>query len=537
MDNGLNKTLEDLVSKVNYRTMNNNYVPSQFAIKFINFIKMVNGDIGEENKSPLFHYKILDALLGHNNTLVVAFRGSAKTSLTAEYMFLYLAVFGELDSFGDVKVAMYVGDTMENGCKNLRNNIEHRYRHSEFLQKFLPKVKFTDMDICFINASGHQLDLRMFGATTGIRGYKSQGLRPQLAILDDLMSDKSAESPTVTKDIENVIYKGVRQAMHPTHRKVIWIGTPFNKKDPLYKAAGSKAWHTEVFPIAEEFPCPKENFVPAWPDRFSYSVVKREYDLLRNNGQIAAFNQELMLRITSDEDRLILDEDIVWYDKREEIINNLENYNVYITTDFATSENQSADYSVISVWALSHKGVFYWIDGIVKRQHMATNVNEVFKFVGLYKPLLVGVEVSGQQKGFVSWLKRDMAERNTFFTLATDRHTREEGLRPNTNKMQRFNTAVPLFKQRKIRFPKELKDSPVMAEFYDELSCATVGGFKSAHDDCIDTISMLPLVDYVSPYDPSQKVDKGDSRVYDPVYNHGAELGEREYLYTNPYIV
>lgn len=395
MDN--NEGLEKLVAQANYESLGEGYIPSTFAIKMINFIKLVNGESGEENKSPLFHYAILDAINKHNNILAVVFRGGAKTSLM-EYIVLSIATFGTLDGFGDVTVAMYVGDTMDNGCKNLRANIEHRYRNSEFLQKFIPKVKFTDVEMEFVNAEGHQFCIRMFGASTGVRGFKKYGQRPQLAILDDLMSDKSAESKTITNDIENVIYKAVRQAMHPTKRKVIWIGTPFNKKDPLYKAAGSKSWYTVAFPICEKFPCTKKDFKGAWEDRFPYEAVKNEYNVLKDNGRVDAFNQELMLRILSDDDRLVLDEDIIWYN-RSEVLNNIHNYNIYMTTDFATSETEKSDFSVISVWALDYKGVFHWIDGIVKRQDMASNVDDIFRFVELYKPLSTGIEISGQQRG------------------------------------------------------------------------------------------------------------------------------------------
>lgn len=44
----------------------------------INFIKLVNGEAGEENKSPVFHYAILDAIHSYNNVLAVVFRGGAK---------------------------------------------------------------------------------------------------------------------------------------------------------------------------------------------------------------------------------------------------------------------------------------------------------------------------------------------------------------------------------------------------------------------------------------------------------------------------
>ena len=188
-----NLALEDLLKKVDYRALEQEYVPSKFALKFINFIKLVNGDSGEENTSPLFHYDLLDSISKYNNNLIVAFRGSAKTSLI-EYLFLYLATFGKLDGFGDVSVAMYVGDTMENGCKNLRNNIEHRYNNSSFLQQFIAKAVFTDTRMEFTNAEGHNLFIKMFGASTGVRGFKAYGQRPVFAAADDLFTDKAAES-------------------------------------------------------------------------------------------------------------------------------------------------------------------------------------------------------------------------------------------------------------------------------------------------------------------------------------------------------
>ena len=88
-----NQALEDLIKKVDYVKMEEYYFPTKFALKFINFIKLVNGETGEENKSPLFHYDILDTIYHNKNVLIVSFRGSSKTTLVAEYLILYLAVF------------------------------------------------------------------------------------------------------------------------------------------------------------------------------------------------------------------------------------------------------------------------------------------------------------------------------------------------------------------------------------------------------------------------------------------------------------
>jgi predicted phage terminase large subunit-like protein len=268
-----------------------------------------------------------------------------------------------------------------------------------------------------------------------------------------------------------------------------------------------------------------EEEVAKLASRFAEIVVKE-------NGKVDAFNQELMLRILSDDDRLVQDTDIVWY-KRSDVLNNLHEYNIYMTTDFATSETEKADYSVISVWALNHAGRFHWIDGIVKRQDMAVNVDDIFNFVEIYHPLATGVEISGQQKGFVSWLKREMVNREIYFYLASDKTSGEEGLRPNTSKLTRFNIALPLFKQRKIAFPEELKESAEMIEFIDELTSVTPSGFKSAHDDCADTISQLPLIEYFVPINPRYiKAEQPLGTIESNYY-----FTEPEQEYTNSYIV
>ena len=57
--------------------------------------------------------------------------------------------------------------------------------------------------------------------------------------------------------------------------------------------------------------------------------------------------------------------------------------------------------------------------------------------------------------------------------------------------MVRFNTVVPLFKAKKIWLPKDMDNSELVIEAKDELKNASAGGFKSKHDDFIDTVSML----------------------------------------------
>lgn len=493
------RTVDEWLNSVDYAFLSDRYIPTEFALIFVNFVKLVNGEEGEENKTPPVHLKMLEGLT-HPNPYVanLCFRGLGKTTLFAEYLLPFLAVMRMIPGFGMVDSALYVTDSMENGAKNLRKNLEFRYNSSEFLQRVLPQAKFTDAYIEFRNQDNQLFAFKLFGAKQGVRGTKIFSKRPCLALLDDLVSDEDARSPTIMNTIKDTVYKGILPALSPTRRKVIFNGTPFNKSDILYEAVESGGWYVNVYPICERFPCTREEFKGAWEDRFDYDFVKETYDFHVKNGKLADFLQEYMLRISSPEDRLVQDSEISWY-SRKEIIDKAPLYNFYITTDFSVSGKSTSDYSVISVWAYNYNGDWFLVDGWIGKVTLDISINNLFRLVQMYSPVGTGIEVTGQQQGFISMIQKEMRVRNIYFNLASNGNGRTAGIRPSTDKMSRFLLAVPLFKMGKMYFPSELKETPFLIEMVEEVSLAMKGGFKSKHDDCIDTISMLPLLDAYRP--------------------------------------
>ena len=499
------KKVEDWLREVSYHE-NPEYVPSDFALEFIAFIKLVNGVEGEENKSPIIHLQMLDNIQRNDkDTINMCHRGSGKTTLLGSYLFLYVATYGDIPGFGKIPYALYVTDAVENGVKKMRLDLEFRWQNSEFLQEWVPFAKFTDVRWEFKNKDGNRFVVSAHGAKTGVRGTKELGTRPVLAVLDDLISDDDARSETVIASVEDTVYKAVDYALHPQRRKVIWSGTPFNAKDPLYKAVESGAWHVNVYPICEHWPCKRKDFFGSWEDRFTYDYVLSQYTKAVKTGKIAAFNQELMLRIMSEEDRLIADGEINWY-SRDLLLTHKDSFNYYITTDFATSDKESADYSVISVWAYNDKGHWYWVDGICEKQTMDKNIDDLFRLAQKWQVNLqqVGIEVSGQQGGFIPWIQDQMIVRQIYFNLAKDKNSSSLGIRPNTNKMQRFNIVVPWFKAHQIFLPREMKDTSIMREAVNELELVSLAGMKSKHDDWLDTVSMLANL---TPWRPNAVVE------------------------------
>jgi len=495
-------TVDDYLNEVDLMALNGSvgYVPTEFALKFMNFIKLVNGDMGEDNKTPVMHLSMLDKIANKKKKIAnLCFRGSGKTSIFIEYLALYIAVFGKIPNFGKINGMLYISDSMDNGVKSAKNSMQFRYDNSEFMQHWVPHAHFTENYIEFQNRSGHKFGIKMFGAKSGIRGTKIFNKRPTLAVMDDLVSDADSKSKTAMDAIKDTVYSGVQYALDPTRYKMILNGTPFNKEDIVYEAIESGSWDVNVFPVCERFPCERSEFQGAWEDRFNFDYVKEKYDDAVKEGKEKSFRQELMLRITSEESKLVQDKEILWR-KRSEILQNKYKYNFYITTDFATSSKQTADYSVLSVWAYDKDKKWTWVDGVVERQGMNLTINDLFRLVGEYDPQGVGVETTGQQGGFVDWLLMEMDNRGVYFPLT--QHNGSAGIRPTTDKLARFNMVVPYFKTSKIYFAEEMKLSKELGIFLGQIALATKDGLKGK-DDCIDTVSMLP---YMNPWEPSEDI-------------------------------
>lgn len=454
--------------------------------------------------SPTKSYVIEDCVVTHN------------TTINLEYLVLYLAVFGHLPHLGALNGMIYVGDSIENGVKDARKNIEFRYDHSEFLQSWLPEARFTERQIEFRNKENKPFMVKMYGASTGIRGSKIYGGRPKLAVLDDLISDKIEKSKATMDTIKDTVYKGINHALHPSKRKIIFNGTPFNSEDIIIEAVESGGWSVNVWPVCEKFPVHKEEFSGAWPDRFSYEVVKEQYEFAEANAKMSSFNQELMLRITSEESRLVKDDNIRWYEPLN-INNNGVAYNTYITTDFAVSSNDTADDSVISVWAYTNNGDWLWLDGICEKQTIDKTMNDLFRLVSQYKPLEVGIETNGQQGAFLTLIQNEMQNKNIWFNFASNRS--KPGIFRTKDKFTNFLSVLPWFVQGKMYFPKGMKDNKALGTMLQELRLVTKEGIKGT-DNCIDSLSMLgfmnawkPSGGSISSFSDSSTNDLWDNRI------------------------
>lgn len=447
-------------------------------------------------------YLTKDYIVTHNTTL-------------NEYVILLSASMGGLPNFGRFKYGIYVSDTIGNGIKRMRNRLDVQVSNSEFLKDIFEEVRITDERWYFRTKDGKEMVWTGHGVEKPPRGSVELRERFSVALLDDLFSDKNANSPKILQNIRHTIYSAIVYGLNPQKQKIIWSGTPFNASDPLYQAVNSTSWFSNVYPVCEKFPCSKEEFRGSWEDRFNYEYVNKMYSKAIEDKIVSSFYRELMLAIAHDEFRLVTS-DMIGTASRTTILKNRDHFNFYIVTDFATKEADANDYSVAMVIAVNSIGNIYIVDGFCEKQTMLTNINELLRLAQKWKVLSVGLEVSGQQGGFLSIIEEKMMETNIYFTIAreksqTSQRYGKKGFHPVTNKLNRFLAFYPKIEGGKLYVCKEIENTDLIIEMYEELELVTREAIKSLNDDVIDTLSMIQMMDILLP--------SGDAHLSDPAVN------------------
>lgn len=440
----------------------------------------------------------------HNSTIITAF------------MPIVTAVTGKMPNFGDVMFWVSFGDSQQAGAKVQANTVRDICSDSLFCKEYFERMRFTDEECEFIRKGTGPEKKRSFmfkvkGAAGGsVRGIRYKTERPQIFTFDDIIKNEAdANSPIIMAKLRSMIYSDAENALG-RKGKIIIVNTPFNKKDPVYAALESGVWTPVCIPICEKIylNMPKSEYRGSWEEMKTYEDVMEKYEDSYYGETLREFNQELMLRISSEEDRLVKEDQIQWY-SRKALEKNLGGFNIYITTDLTASNSLKGDFSVIMAWAVNSKGDWFLLDAKVKKMTIDEQYKPIFTMNRQWgakygRNVTVGIEIDGQQQLNLHTLKKQMIEYNSFFTFAKQIGSPygKEGIsrrQASGAKHEQFMRVHPLFQQHKIYFPEEMKNGPDMEEILNELTYVTYEGFGSKHDDALDGISMIAAIDAMLP--------------------------------------
>lgn len=503
------------------------YKPGPTSVKFFSWVNIHIAK--EQHKTPRMHYQMVDELIGTDeiNVQAMVHRGGAKSTVFTNYLPVYVSVLGNLPHFGIVHNLVIFSATIEQAIEQLKG-IRDLWDGSDVLQEFLTlakdkrgKVIADKVDyLCWENREGHKIHLQAKGAGQSMRGTKKDGHRPQLLIFDDILVDGILTSETERKKLMTWFYSTVANSVDVAHYKKIVVGTPMTDDDLLMVMLRSSEYKSVKFPVADLFPCPVDEIVSSWKDRFTPERIMNQFREAKEAGAEADFYREMMLEVVNDDMR-IFEESYFKHYKYSDIKKDLGKMNIFTTMDLAVTKKASGDFTVIITIAVNEDGHWFIVKIDVGRFNPSETIDKLFKHVTMFKPLEVRAEKAALQQVLDHFIEEKMMQTKTYFNY--------RGLENNSSisKEFRINALQPKMKMGHVHFPIDV-DQDGMAELEYEMKGYIRTGATTAHDDAVDCLANFLDPEFImSPSPRSGTEVKGDE--YDDFYEEDEDFDDYDY--------
>jgi predicted phage terminase large subunit-like protein len=476
------------------------YKASAFTLQFMGFREAMLTP--KSNKTPMFHYALVDALNGSNEEQIVeSFRGSGKSSVVTCDVPLYLALFGKAEWFnGEINYAMIVSETSTQ-AQDLIREIRNAYDESEALQAAMT-LSIARSDELEFKIGERHFNLVAKGAGQSMRGIKRRGNRPQVIFVDDLEDDEAVMNKESRRKLKEWFFKVLLPARDPNNYKIFFVGTPLHDDSLLANLMSDSTWCPIKFPIMDA----NEN--PAWEDRFSKAWIDKEMNKFRKQGMGKAFFQEYMLQVVDDDDA-VFKKDMFTYYEQGDIAKFLPQMNVFMSVDLAISKEDHADYTVISTIAVNSDNHWFVLNQDVSKSSMSEIINRLFGQISRYKPQMLILETIAFQLAFKGMVEEEMLRRNSFVRIETTKKMKKE---------LKIQSMQPRYVTQSVHHPKG--EASWIKDLEEQLIMFRPEGALTKHDDQIDSLSFFSEHAY-APSDMSE-----NSKEY-----IGYEIEE----YRNPY--
>jgi predicted phage terminase large subunit-like protein len=225
-----------------------------------------------------------------------------------------------------------------------------------------------------------------------------------------------------------------------------------------------------------QFPIIDENGNPTWPGKYpNLEAVMAEK--LKGLSEIA-WNREYLLKIVPEEDQIIKEEYINYYDTLPFPLSSRDYRGAMTSVDLAISQAESADFTAVLSAYIHGYGKdrkIYLIPNPVNKKmssiESANCVSSISRSLGNGIPTRVIVEDVGYQRAFID--------------LLNEREIPAEGVPiAGHDKTSRLMTTAPLIQQGQILFPKK---------GCELLITQLIGFGVEKHDDLMDALTLLVL--------------------------------------------
>jgi predicted phage terminase large subunit-like protein len=375
---------------------------------------------------------------------------------------------------------MMVSDSEGQAVAQLKEIKNEFYENEELCRDFGFRgfLKDTDTEIILEFSDGYQVRLLARGSEQRLRGLKWRGKRPNLLLGDDLEFDEIVENPDRLKKFKNWFFKqllpgGAKDCL------IRIVGTILAHNSLLSDLQTDSAWTHHKWAAHESF----DDFSNIlWEERWPEADLRDERQIYINQGKADAYSQEYLNEPTAEGNQLFEKEDMLeisgehyrdWETdpgKRPVVF--------YASVDFAISEAQTADNTVITIATIDANRNLDVVDVRKGRWNSRKVIDEMFSAAEDYEIEKWLVEKGAIQKALGPFLNEEMAEKNVFLELHL--------MTPSVSKVTRSKSIQARHKAHRVRYDKS-------ADWYDYAEQEMTKFPRAKHDDFVDTMSQFGL--------------------------------------------
>ena len=411
---------------------------------------------------------------------IAAPRGSAKsTCVTHAY------VLAEVLFRGSQFVV--IGSETESQSVDFLNDIKAELLENQDLRELFGVKRFlkdSQTDIIVMMSDKHQFRIVAKGSEQKLRGMKWRGKRPDLFIGDDMEGDEQVLNQDRREKFMKWVY-GAVLPMLSDNGKARFVGTILHmasfleshmpsEKDPecVHTDLSTKLCKEGELWWSARFKAHDADYKHIlWPEKFSEEKLKAIRKDYVDRGFPEVYSQEYL--------NIPIDESTAFY-RRDDFVESKDpgRLRYYAAVDFAISQKERADYTVIAVAGIDLDGRMHVVDIRRGRWDALEIIEEMFSVQKRYEPELYTVEAGSIEKAIGPFLKAEMYKRNIFLNL--------NPMVPTKDKQSRARSLQARMRAGGVSFNKE-------ADWFPDLLSEMLRFPRDVHDDQNDALAWIGL--------------------------------------------
>lgn len=450
---------------------------------------------------PPFHSEMWQLCCSDAKYVAIAApRGTAKsTAITHAYVLCNLL-------FRLRKFALIVSDT-EGQAAQFLGDLKREITDNEAVKEaFMVSklIKETETDFIVLFTDGQQCRVMAKGSEQKVRGLKWRSSRPDLVVGDDLENDEIV----MNKERRDKFRRWFMNALLPcgSDNCIFRIaGTILHIDSALNRLLKNPAWATA------RFQAHGPDFTDLlWPEKYSVEDLKRIRANYVAENNLDGYYQEYLNNPVAEGSTFFRPQDFKPMEPKD-----YDSHKVYFAAaDFAISEDERADYTVIMIVGMDKSGNLHVVDVRRGRWDADEIISELISVQRRYDPEIFTFETEKIDKAIGPSLKREMIRTGQFLNI--------KKITPTKSKTTRGRSIQKMMRAGAVRWDMNL---PEFEDMKAELLTMTPSGPRGTHDDYFDAFAYIGLT--IDLYYEAETEEELADEEYEDELEHAFEFGEQ----------